>query len=104
VLAWLRFSGGRRAPPVAVISNFTPVPRPRVTGLACLLPVVGAKSSTQMRGVYGGSSQGNGGWLHATATSQAMASTRPPSLMLPPLATIYLRHTNLSDTAENRTR
>ena len=83
VFAWLR-----RAPdadPVAVVANFTPVPRPdyRVP-----LPQAGRwrEIINTDAADYGGSGMGNGGFVEARADGGGLAAT----MLLPPLATIML--------------
>jgi 1,4-alpha-glucan branching enzyme len=83
VFAWLRKAPGEN--PIAVISNFTPVPRERY---ALPLPRAGAwrEIMNTDSSDYGGSGLGNGGAVTANAQGEgAMAS-----LLLPPLATIML--------------
>ena len=65
VFAWLRF-GGDGAPPVAVVANFTPVPREGYR-IGLPLPGAGARSSTPTPRVYGGSDRGNAGGVDARA-------------------------------------
>jgi 1,4-alpha-glucan branching enzyme len=88
VLAWLRLADDG-APPVLVICNFTPVPRPSYR--------IGLPHPGRWREIlntdaliYGGSGQGNSG--HVTATDQPghgfMASAE---ITIPPLATLYLQ-------------
>jgi 1,4-alpha-glucan branching enzyme len=86
VFAWLRKAPG--ADPVAVISNFTPVPR---AGYSLPLPKAGRwrEIVNTDAGEYGGSGQGNGGVLEAVASRDGRVSA---SLLLPPLATIMLEY------------
>ncbi|MGL4438220.1 MAG: alpha amylase C-terminal domain-containing protein, partial [Bosea sp. (in: a-proteobacteria)] len=89
VLAWLRFSGDG-APTVAVISNFTPVPRP---DYRIGLPHAGRwrEILNTDAGAYGGANLGNGGWVHAIdQPSHDLPASA--SVMVPPLATLYLRY------------
>ncbi|CAN5336386.1 1,4-alpha-glucan branching protein GlgB [soil metagenome] len=82
VFAWARYSGGAD-PPVAVITNFTPVPR---TGYAVRLPRDGTwreRINTDSRD-YGGSGMGNFGTVTAEHGSARVT--------LPPLATLILSH------------
>ena len=88
-IAWLRF-GGEGARPVAVVCNFTPVPR---TGYRIGLPHAGRwrEILNTDASIYGGSGMGNLG--------QVIASDDPlhglpasAALVLPPLATIYLEY------------
>jgi len=87
VFAWLRHSGGG-GPSIAVISNFTPVPRDNY-----VLPLPAAGKWREIlnsdASVYGGSGRGNLGG--ATAVAEP-SHGRPASarLSLPPLATLYL--------------
>lgn len=87
VLAWLRKSGGSH-PPVAVVANFTPVPREDY-----LLPLPAAGKWREIINTdasqYGGSGQGNFGTVLARNEPAAghPASVR---LRLPPLATLIL--------------
>jgi len=88
VIAWLRLGGPDDAP-VAMISNFTPVPRPNYR---IGLPRTGRWVeilNTDAAG-YGGSGTGNMGAVIATDTP---AHSLPASaeLYVPPLATLYLR-------------
>lgn len=88
VFAWLRF-GGEGAAPVAVVCNLTPVPRhPYRIGL----PQAGVWTEVLNTDAveYGGSGMGN---LGRVAAIDAPSHGQPASaeLLLPPLATIYLR-------------
>jgi len=87
VLTWLRFDGAG-GPPLAVLCNFTPVPR---EGLLVGLPQAGVwREVLNTDGEeYGGSGQGNMGRVTA---EPAPAFGQPASarVFLPPLATIYL--------------
>ena len=87
VAAWLRL-GEPGEPPVAVICNFTPVPR---TGYRLGLPHAGAwrevfNSDSE---IYGGSGIGNLGrvqaWPHGAHGQPASAE-----IVVPPLATVFL--------------
>ncbi|WP_225421222.1 1,4-alpha-glucan branching protein GlgB [Sphingomonas parva] len=87
VLAWLRF-GGPGDPPVAVVSNFTPVPRH--------LYRIGLPSAGRWReifnsdaAVYGGSDMGN---LGSVVAAEHPAHGLPASaeITIPPLSTLYL--------------
>ncbi|MCV0396102.1 MAG: 1,4-alpha-glucan branching protein GlgB [Rhizobiaceae bacterium] len=82
VFAWARRAPD--APPVAVISNFTPVPhrgyRLRLPGGGRWREIVNTDAAA-----YGGSGMGSGG--AATADGEGWAS-----LVLPPLATLILEH------------
>ena len=81
VFAWLRKAPD--APPVAVISNFTPVIR---EGYAVPLPADGTwrEIVNTDAGDYGGGGQGNGGRVEASGGLARMT--------LPPLATIMLEY------------
>src|SRR5690606_8019099 len=83
VFAWLRKAPG--ANPVAVGSNFTPVPRENYR-----LPLPQAGTWREIvntdAAAYGGSGLGNGGSVEAHAEGEAAAAR----LLLPPLATIML--------------
>lgn len=85
VYAWLRKAPGQ--PPVAVISNFTPVPR---AGYGLPLPFAGRWReilNTDAAG-YGGSSVGNMGGVDATDGEYGIGAL----VTLPPLATIWLQY------------
>jgi 1,4-alpha-glucan branching enzyme len=88
VFAWVRF-GAPGDPPVAVVSNFTPVPR---HGYRLGLPQAGAWyeiMNTDARD-YAGSGIGNLGRIDAGA--QPFHGLDASALLtLPPLATVYLR-------------
>ncbi|MDR7031683.1 1,4-alpha-glucan branching protein GlgB [Mesorhizobium sp. BE184] len=83
VFAWLRKAPGEN--PVAVISNFTPVPR---DNYRVPLPHAGEWREIMNTDAtdYGGSGKGNAGAVQAHANGASAAAT----LMLPPLATIML--------------
>jgi 1,4-alpha-glucan branching enzyme len=88
VFAWLRKSGGAD-PPVASVSNFTPVPR---EGYVLPLPSAGRWSellNTDAE-IYGGTGKGNLGRIVAGGTP---SHGRPASatLTIPPMATLILR-------------
>ncbi len=85
IFAWLRLSGGD-APPVAIISNFTPAPR---ENYVLPLPRAGRWReivNTDARD-YGGSGWGNLGFIEADAPGD---KGRPAAarVTLPPLATL----------------
>ena len=89
IFAWLR-KAGRDHPPVAIVTNFTPVPRDRY-----LLPLPQAglwreRLNTDAT-AYGGSGRGNLGAVTASARS---SHGKPASaeISVPPLATIYLEY------------
>jgi 1,4-alpha-glucan branching enzyme len=88
VLAWLRL-GAPGDPPVAAISNFTPVPR---HGYRVGLPVAGRWSEIFNSDAreYGGSGMGNLG----AVTAEARPSHGFPAsaaITLPPLSTLYFK-------------
>jgi 1,4-alpha-glucan branching enzyme len=84
VFAWARKAPGQ--PPVAVVSNFTPVPR---GGYRVPLPQAGrwAEILNTDAGIYGGSGTGNMGGVTATDGERGISA----ELTLPPLATIWLQ-------------
>ena len=86
VFAWLR-----KAPdeaPVAVISNFTPVPR---QDYRVPLPIAGKwrEIINTDAASYGGSGGGNGGWVEAVAGGNGDVAAE---VSVPPLATIMLEY------------
>ncbi|MCU0831440.1 MAG: 1,4-alpha-glucan branching protein GlgB [Rhizobiaceae bacterium] len=85
VYAWLRKAPGE--PPVAVITNFTPVER---TGYSVPLPLAGRwrEVINTDAPVYGGGGRGNMGAVIATESGGQGAAL----LTLPPLATIMLQY------------
>ena len=86
VFAWLRF-GDPGDPPVAVVCNFTPVPR---YGYRVGLPQAGmARNLNSDAREYGGAGIGNLGKIMA---DEHPSHGLPASalLTLPPLATVYL--------------
>ena len=88
VYAWLRMAPG--AAPVAVVCNFTPVPRPRYR--------IGLPHAGRWREIlntdsafYGGAGLGNQGALHAfNAPWQGFPASA--EVLVPPLATVYFVH------------
>ncbi|MEJ6781312.1 1,4-alpha-glucan branching protein GlgB [Aminobacter sp. Piv2-1] len=84
VFAWLRKAPG--AAPIAVISNFTPVPR---DNYRVPLPQAGTWREVFNSDAldYGGSGKGNGGMVTAR---QADGGGAAVTLLLPPLATVML--------------
>jgi len=86
VFAWLRKAGDGQ-PPVAVVTNLTPVPRERY---ALPLPRAGSwhERLNTDAAVYGGSGRGNFG---AIAASAQASHGQPASAVvsLPPMATLY---------------
>jgi 1,4-alpha-glucan branching enzyme len=88
VLAWLRIADDG-SPPVAVISNFTPVAR---SGYRIGLPHAGRwrEILNTDADIYGGSGQGNAGQVTATdQTSHGFDASA--EMIVPPLATLYLQ-------------
>ncbi len=85
VYAWLRKAPGQ--PPVAVVSNFTPVPR---VGYGLPLPHAGRwrEILNTDAAAYGGSSVGNMGAVTATDGEYGVGAL----VTLPPLATIWLEY------------
>jgi 1,4-alpha-glucan branching enzyme len=83
VFAWLRSAPGGN--PVAVISNFTPVPR---DNYRVPLPIAGTwrEIINTDAADYGGSGKGNGGAVEARAEGGSISAT----MLLPPLSTIML--------------
>jgi 1,4-alpha-glucan branching enzyme len=84
VFAWLRKAPGQ--PPVAVISNLTPIPR---TGYAVPLPTPGRWTEIMNTdaALYGGGSVGNMDGV----TAEAVDGGARAILTLPPLGTIWLK-------------
>jgi 1,4-alpha-glucan branching enzyme len=89
VIVWLRLGGPDDAP-VAMIANFTPVPR---AGYRIGLPYAGMwrEILNTDAAVYGGSGTGNLGGVIAT-DHPAHSLPASAELYVPPLATLYLRH------------
>jgi 1,4-alpha-glucan branching enzyme len=89
VFAWLR-SGGAGAPPVAVVANFTPVPRIRYR-IGLPLPGRWREILNSDAAAYGGSNAGNAGGIDAQATGH---NGYPCSaeVTLPPLGALWLIH------------
>ena len=89
VFAWLRFAEDG-VPPVAVVANFTPVPRP---AYRLGLPAAGRwREILNTDGaVYGGSNCGNGGSVDAVA-DPCHGLPFAADVMLPPLGTLWLMH------------
>ncbi len=89
VFAWLR-KDGSGGPPIAVVCNFTPVPRDRYR---VPLPMAGRwrERLNSDAGHYGGSGRGNLGEVHAT---QVSSHGKPASaeMSLPPMATVFLEY------------
>jgi 1,4-alpha-glucan branching enzyme len=89
VLAWCR-SGEEGTTPIIAVSNFTPVPR---HGYRIGVPAAGGYREllNTDAALYGGSNLGNGGWVLA---EEQPSHGLPYSieLILPPLATVLLRH------------
>jgi len=89
VYAWLRF-GGDGAPPVAVVANFTPVPR---EGYPLGLPLPGRwrEILNTDATAYGGSGCGNGGGVYAHAEPHH-GFPCSATITVPPLGTLWLVH------------
>ncbi|RUT80780.1 1,4-alpha-glucan branching enzyme, partial [Mesorhizobium sp. USDA-HM6] len=83
VFAWLRSAPDGN--PIAVISNFTPVPR---ENYRVPLPKAGKwrEIINTDASAYGGSGKGNGGVVEARAEGGGVSAT----MLLPPLSTIML--------------
>ncbi len=88
VFAFLRFAR-RSSRPVLVVCNMTPVPR---HGYRIGVPHGGAwrEMLNTDSGHYGGSNMGNAGCVEAAAIP-AHGQPQSLELLLPPLATIFLR-------------
>jgi 1,4-alpha-glucan branching enzyme len=88
VFSFLRFAADRA--PILVVSNMTPVPR---QGYRIGVPLAGGwrEIFNSDSGFYGGSNVGNEGRVEAAAIA-AHGRAHSVELVLPPLATIYLRH------------
>src|SRR5262249_13893962 len=89
VFAWLR-RGGDRDPPLAVVTNLTPVPRDRYV-LPLPRPGRWKERLNTDAEVYGGSGRGNLGWITAAARS---SHGKPASaeISLPPMATMFFEY------------
>jgi 1,4-alpha-glucan branching enzyme len=89
VYAWWR-EGGQDAPPVVVVSNFTPVPR---HGYRIGLPRPGRWREIVNTDAheYGGSGLGNQGRIDAESVG-SHGHPQSAALTLPPLATLWLVH------------
>ena len=89
VFAWLR-KDGAGGPPVAVITNFTPVPRDRYR-LPLPFPGLWRERLNTDAHVYGGSGRGNAGAVTAEARGER---GQPASavISLPPMATVFLEY------------
>jgi 1,4-alpha-glucan branching enzyme len=88
VFAFMRF-GAPETPPVLVVCNMTPVPRP---GYRIGVPRAGwwRELLNSDSAFYGGSDMGNGGGLHATPVP-SHGENQSLDLLLPPLATLLLQ-------------
>jgi 1,4-alpha-glucan branching enzyme len=88
VFAWIR-TARASDPPVLVVSNFTPVPR---IGYRLGVPKLGTWTETLNTDsvLYGGSGMGNLGRVTASA-APSRGFPASVELVLPPLATLYLR-------------
>jgi 1,4-alpha-glucan branching enzyme len=91
VFAFLRL-GPPDAPPVLAIANMTPVPR---QNYRIGVPAAGRWSEllNTDAAVYGGSNLGNGGAIHAIP-APSHGQPQALDLVLPPLATLFLRSDN----------
>jgi 1,4-alpha-glucan branching enzyme len=89
VVAWLRY-GDEGDPPVAVICNFTPVPR---VGYRLGLPCAGAwrEVFNSDAEAYGGSGMGNLGRVEAWA-NDSHGLPAAAEIVIPPLATVFLEY------------
>ncbi len=89
VYAWLRF-GGEGTRPMAVVCNFTPVPR---AGYRIGLPHAGRwrEVLNTDASIYGGSGMGNLGQVFAS-DDPMHGLPASAALVLPPLSTIYLEY------------
>ena len=89
VFAWLRKSGGDD-PAVAVVTNFTPVPRP---GYRLPLPQTGrwTECINSDATLYGGSGTGNMGEVRALA-EPSHGFPASALVTLPPMATLILQY------------
>jgi 1,4-alpha-glucan branching enzyme len=89
VFAWLR-RGAADDPPVAIICNFTPVPRERYR-IGLPFPGRWREMMNTDATAYGGSGLGNLGGVEASAVpSHGMPASA--MLLLPPLATLYFQY------------
>ena len=88
VIGWLRMGGPDDAP-IAIITNFTPVPR---EGYRIGLPKAGfwREILNTDAGGYGGANIGNGGGVQAQHAPLAGFSASA-TITVPPLATLYFR-------------
>ena len=88
VFAFLRLAGD--APPILAVCNMTPVPRP---GYRIGVPRAGRwrEIINTDSALYGGSNAGNSGGIDANGAG-AHGQAQSLELMLPPLATLLLRH------------
>jgi 1,4-alpha-glucan branching enzyme len=89
VFAWVRWSGGE-APPVAIVSNLTPVPH---EGYVLPLPRAGrwAERINTDAPIYCGSGVGNLGAVQAV-NKPSHGKPASASITLPPLATLIFSH------------
>ena len=88
VFAFLRLAGD--APPILAVSNMTPVPR---HGYRIGVPRAGRSREiiNTDSALYGGSNAGNSGRIDTSGTG-AHGQAQSLDLLLPPLATVLLRH------------
>jgi 1,4-alpha-glucan branching enzyme len=89
VIAWVRYGAPGDAP-VAVVCNFTPVPRPNYR---IGLPMAGTwvEAFNSDAGVYGGSGMGNLGSVTAQP-SPSHGFDASAEIVIPPLATVFFRY------------
>ncbi len=87
VFAFLRY-GNEDAPPVLVVSNFTPVPRVGY-GIGVPRPGMWRELLNSDAAVYGGTNLGNSGAV-TTVPVQRHGEAQSLELILPPLATLFL--------------
>jgi 1,4-alpha-glucan branching enzyme len=88
VFAFLRY-GEETAPPVLVVCNMTPVPRSGY-GIGVPRPGHWRELLNTDATCYGGSNMGNGGMVE-TVPVQRHGEAQSLELILPPLATVFLR-------------
>jgi 1,4-alpha-glucan branching enzyme len=89
VYAWLRFAGPDE-PPIAVVCNFTPIPRHGYR-LGLPKPGIWREILNTDAECYGGSNLGNFGAVMATDLLPSHGLPASTTLLIPPLATLYFR-------------
>ena len=89
VFAWLRL-GGDGARPVVAVLNFTPVPREHYR-IGMPLPGRWREILNTDAAIYGGTDRGNAGSVLAHS-GESHGYANHASLMLPPLAALWLVH------------